>query len=69
MRRAIAKQSPVRTIGDRRGPAKRLREGRAAPVVRAVPLATSSKAARWLGPSLCVPTPLLLVAKNNGVLP
>ena len=37
MRRAIAKQSPVRTIGNRRSPPKLSREGRAQPVLRAVP--------------------------------
>jgi hypothetical protein len=65
MRRAIAKQSPVRTICNRRQPTKRLRDGRALPGRRAVP--TTER--RVLRASLCKPAAALLVAKDNGVLP
>jgi hypothetical protein len=70
MRRAIAKQSPVRTIGNRRLPPKRSREGRARPGVRAVPITPSGTAARRESRTpLGEPAAALFVPKDNGVLP
>ena len=62
MRRANAKHWRVRTIAGSGRPTKRLRDGRALPVRRAVPLVGSRA-------SLREPTTALLVAKDNGVLP
>ena len=69
MRRSIAKQSTVRTIGDSRRPTKRLREGRAPPVIRAVPLNAERRSRSASRASLREPTRASFVAKDNGVLP
>ena len=62
MRRAIAKQSRVRTEGIHRSPPKRAREGRALLVIRAVPLVGSRALLRE-------PTTLCFVTKHDKVLP
>src|SRR2546423_15691180 len=62
MRRAIAKLSPVRTIGNCRSPPKRAREGRALPVLRAVPSPGSRAFLREPGAAS-------FVTKHDKVLP
>jgi hypothetical protein len=69
MRRAIAKQSRVRTFGNHRSPNKRMREGRALPVLRAVPINAERRSRSALSPALGEPAAASFVPIDNGVLP